>query len=147
MDSNNPVVAICAEGMRAESEGRAAVAKELFGRAWDAATDDYEACIAAHYLARHQETMELTLQWKEESLRRAELVGDERVEGFLPSLFLNLGHSHEELGEPEKARAFYLRAEGHLSAVPPGPYGEMVRDGVARAPERIGSRGSRAASA
>ena len=138
MDPSNPVVAMCSEGMRAESEGRAAEAKVLFGRAWEAATDDYEACIAAHYLARHQETMELTLQWNEESLRRAELVGDERVDGFLPSLFLNLGHSHEELGEPEKARTFYLRAEEHLSAVPPGPYGDMVRDGVARALERIG---------
>ncbi len=139
MDPNNPIVAICAEGMRAESESRAAEAKELFERAWDAATDDYEACVAAHYLARHQETMELTLQWNEESLRRAELVGDERVDGFLPSLFLNLGHSHEKLGEPEKARAFYLRAEEHLSAVPPSPYGDVVRDGVARALERTGS--------
>ena len=139
MDPNNPIVAICAEGMRAESEGRGAEAKELFERAWEAATDDYEACIAAHYLARHQETMELTLAWNEESLRRAELVGDERVDGFLPSLFLNLGHCHEELGEPEKARAFYCRAEEHLSAVPAGPYGDMVRDGVARALERTGS--------
>ena len=139
MDPNNPIVAICAEGMRAESEGKAAEAKELFERAWEAAGDDYEACIAAHYLARHQETLELTLQWNEESLRRAELVGDERVDGFLPSLLLNLGHAHEELGEAEKARAFYLRAEEHLTSLPEGPYGDTVRDGVARALERLGS--------
>jgi tetratricopeptide (TPR) repeat protein len=133
VDLNNPIVVICAEGMRAESEGRAAEVKELFERAWQAATDDYEACIAVHYLARHQETMEQTLAWNAESLRRAELVGDDRVEGFLPSLFLNLGHCHEERGDSERARAFYHRAEERLSAVPTGPYGDMVHDGIARA--------------
>jgi tetratricopeptide (TPR) repeat protein len=136
VDPNNPVVTMCAEGMRAESEGHAAEAKELFERAWQAATDDYEACIAAHYLARHQETREETLAWNEESLRRAELVGDERIAGFLPSLFLNLGHCHEELGDAEKARTFFLLAEQNLPAVPVGPYGDMLRDGVARALER-----------
>jgi len=139
VDPNNPVVALCAEGMRAESAGRGAEAKELFERAWQAATDDYEACIAAHYLARHQETMEQTLHWNEVSLHRAELVGDDRVEGFLPSLYLNLGHCHEQLGDPERARAFYELAAGHLSAVPPGPYGDMLRDGVTRALERTAS--------
>ncbi len=142
MDPKNPVVAMCSEGMLAESEGRAAEAKELFERAWQSATDDYEACIAAHYLARHQETMEQTLAWNEECLRRAELVGDERIAGFLPSLYLNLGHSHEELGDAEKARAFYLRAEKHLTAVPDGDYGDMIRDGVARALERTSSSAS-----
>jgi tetratricopeptide (TPR) repeat protein len=141
MDPSNPVFAMCSEGMLAESEGRAVEAKELFGRAWEAATDDYEACIAAHYLARHQETREQTLAWNEESLRRAERVGGERIAGFLPSLYLNLGHSHEELGDAEKARAYYLLAVEHLSAVPDGEYGDMVRDGVARAPERTESSG------
>lgn len=139
MDPGNPVIATCSEGMRAESEGRAAEAKELFERAWQAATDDYEACIAAHYLARHQETREQTLAWNEESLRRAELVGGERIAGFLPSLYLNLGHSHEELGDPKQARALYLLAEEHLTAVPDGDYGAMVRDGVARALKRTAS--------
>jgi len=133
VDPNNPVVALCAEGMRAEGEGRVAEAKTLFELAWQAASDDYEACIAAHYLARHQETVELTLQWNEESLRRAERVGDERVSGFLPSLLLNLGHSHEQLGDLEKARAFYVHAEERLAAVPAGTYGDMVREGIERA--------------
>lgn len=133
---------MCSEGMLAESEGRAAEAKELFERAWEAATDDYEACIAAHYLARHQESAEETLAWNEESLRRAELVGGERIAGFLPSLYLNLGHSNEELGDAEKARAYYLLAEEHLTAVPDGEYGDMIRDGVARALERTASSGA-----
>lgn len=138
MDPNNPVVAMCAEGMRAESEDRVTEAKELFKRAWEASSDDYEACIAAHYLARHQETMEQTLHWNEESLRRAKLVAGERVEGFLPSLYLNLGYCHEELGDVEKAGAFYRRAEEHVSAVTSGAYGDVLRDGVARALERLG---------
>jgi tetratricopeptide (TPR) repeat protein len=133
MDPDNPVVSFCARGMSAESEGREDEAKELFERAWEAATDDYEACVAAHYLARHQKTMEQTLAWNEESLRRAELVGDGRTAGFLPSLYLNLGRCHEELGDAGKAREFYQLAAGRVGCLPEGPYGEMVREGITRA--------------
>ena len=52
MDPNNPVVQLCAQGMRAESEGRNTDARALFQQAWETATDDYGACVAAHYIAR-----------------------------------------------------------------------------------------------
>ncbi|MFI0785470.1 hypothetical protein ACH4Q6_07735 [Streptomyces lydicus] len=86
VDPELPVVRLCVEGMQAEAEGRAEAALELFQRAWDTATDDYEACIAAHYLARHQKSPEDTLRWNQECLDRADRVGDERVRGFYPSL-------------------------------------------------------------
>jgi hypothetical protein len=56
MDPNNPVVRLCAAGMAAEGEGRPADAKALFEQAWAESRDDFEACIAAHYVARHQAT-------------------------------------------------------------------------------------------
>ena len=84
MNPDNPVVRLCADGMRAEADGRAADARDLFQKAWETATDDYEACVAAHYLARHQPTPEDTLHWNRECLARADRVGDERVRGFLP---------------------------------------------------------------
>lgn len=55
-DPENVVVRLCAQGMQAEAEGRDAQARDLFLQAWEAAEDDYDACIAAHYLARHQPT-------------------------------------------------------------------------------------------
>jgi hypothetical protein len=50
MNPDNPVVRLCAEGMNAEGEGRPDEAKRLFQQAWDESTDDFQACVAAHYL-------------------------------------------------------------------------------------------------
>ncbi len=46
----------------AEGQGRFAAARDLFARVWAESTDDYEACIAAHYLARHQGSPQDTLR-------------------------------------------------------------------------------------
>ena len=51
---DNPVVALCAEGMAVEGDREQA--RALFTRAWAIHRDDYEASIAAHFLARHQTT-------------------------------------------------------------------------------------------
>ena len=83
MDPNNPVVQLCAAGMQAESEGRSADAKALFEQAWSESRDDFEACIAAHYVARHQPTPDDELDWNRKALERAELVGDDRVAELL----------------------------------------------------------------
>jgi len=99
MDLDDPVVRLCAEGMQAEAAGRSDEAHALFRQAWDAATDDYGACVAAHYLARHQKTPEDVLRWNQECLERADRLGDERVRGFYPSLHLNLARAHDELGD------------------------------------------------
>jgi tetratricopeptide (TPR) repeat protein len=137
IDADNPVVHLCAEAMSAEAAGAPDKAKALFEQAWETASDDYERCIAAHYLARHQDGPEQTLHWNAECLRFADLVGDERVTGFYPSLYLNMGHSHEQLGDRAKAEECYHAAEAHFSALPDGPYGDMVRDGVARGLQRL----------
>ena len=131
MDPENRVVALCARGMEAETEGRPALAKQLFLEAWEAAADDYEACIAAHYVARHQDTDADGLHWNREALRRADLVPDDRVQGFYPSLHLNLGYSLERAGRLDEARRHYELAAARLGDVPEGPYGNLVRTGVA----------------
>jgi hypothetical protein len=113
--------------MRAESEGRAADAHALFRQAWYAATDDYDACVAAHYLARHQSTPEDTLRWNKECLDRADRVGDDRVRGFYPSLHLNMARAHAELGDQDQARVHYRRTAECLDDAPPGPYREGIR--------------------
>jgi len=131
VDPDNTVVRLCGEGMRAEVEGRADDARRLFHEAWDAAADDYEACIAAHYLARHQDTPEDVLRWNVECLERADKVGDERVRGFYPSLHLNIAEARKDLGEPVEARRHYLAAADRVGDVPAGPYGDGIRFAVA----------------
>jgi hypothetical protein len=136
MDPDNPVVKLCAAGMAAEGDGRRAVAKALFEQAWAARTDDFEACIAAHYVARHQETPESEFAWNREALTRADAVTDERVRDFYPSLYLNLAHSLERLGRLAEAYAQYSVAAERLADLPAGLYTQLVRGGVTAGLER-----------
>jgi tetratricopeptide (TPR) repeat protein len=130
MDADNPVVKLCAAGMAAEAEGRRDDAKALFEQAWDASRDDFEACIAAHYVARHQATPEAAFEWNERALRRAQAVNDDRVRGFFPSLLLNYAHSLEQLGRTAEACEHYGLAAARLDDLPQDGYANLVRTGV-----------------
>lgn len=112
MDVHNPVIQLCMRGTQAEFRGEIPTARALYQQAWEMAKNDYEACIAAHYLARHQESPEEVLRWNEEALRRANAdrhsdFGDTRVGEFYPSLYLNMGQSHEKLGNQAEAQRYY----------------------------------------
>lgn len=131
VDPENPTVRLCIQGMTAEAEDRDDDARALFQRAWDTADDDYEACVAAHYLARHQPTPEETLRWNQECLGRADAVGDDRVHGFYASLHLNLSQAYGALGEPAKARRHLTLAATRVRDVPEGPYGDWIRFAIA----------------
>ncbi len=136
-EGDNPVVALCAAGMAAE--GTPAEARRLFEEAWAARRDDYDACIAAHFLARHQPTPEETLRWNALAVRHAESVADGRAAGFLASLYLNLGDAHAAVGEEAAAVEAARRAAGHLDALPAGGYREFVAFGIRRLRARLGA--------
>jgi tetratricopeptide (TPR) repeat protein len=110
MDIQNPVIQLCIEGNRAEFEGRIDEARSLFWQAWKTSRDDFDACIAAHYVARHQQSPQETLRWNREALNRADAVGDERVQSFYPSLYVNLGRSYELLDRREEAERYFKLA-------------------------------------
>ena len=137
MDLDNPVVKLCVAGMRAEGENRFEDARRLFNQAWETSRDDFEACISAHYLARHQDNPQDTLRWNQEALARANAVGDERVSGFYPSLYLNLGHSYETLGNLEEAARLYGLASQGMGQLPDGRYSGIVRSAVEAGKKRI----------
>jgi tetratricopeptide (TPR) repeat protein len=137
MDPNNPVVKLCVEGMKAETDGKPDEALLLFMQAWEQSKEDYEACIAAHYVARHQKTLNDTLRWNQASLDRADAVKDERVNDFYPSLYLNMGKAHEDLGNLEQAKTYYELASARIGNLPAGPYRDVVRKGIAQGLERV----------
>ena len=130
MDPDNPVVKLCAAGMVAEGEGRGADAKALFEQAWEGSRDDFEACIAAHYVARHQATPEAAFEWNERALRRAEAIGADRAHDFFPSLYLNYAHSLEQVGRTAEACEHYARAALRVEQLPDSPYKQFVRSGI-----------------
>lgn len=136
MDPNNPVVRLCVEGTKCE-ENAPELALKLFTDAWERSCNDFERCIAAHYVARHQKTATDNLRWNELSLAHANAVSDETVADFLPSLYLNLGKSHEDLGNRIEAKRFYELAFAKLRSLSPGRYHDVVRDGLERGLKRV----------
>lgn len=107
MDLSNPIIQLCMDGTRAEFEHRLEDAKSLYQQAWEARTDDYEACIAAHYVARFQDSMAESLRWNQLALEHANAINDERVKDFYPSLYLSLGRSYEFVGDQVEAQRYY----------------------------------------
>ena len=139
IDPNNPVVALCAEGMALE--GVPAEARRRFEAAWAARIDDYEAAIAAHFLARHQPTPQATLHWNQLALRHAQAVTDSRTAGFMASLYLNLAAAHCNVGETEAAAEALRQAADHLTAVPTGGYHDFIMFGIRRLTEQLAVAG------
>ncbi len=66
-DMDNPVMRLCADGMMAEGDGRPDDARASFEVAWAARRDDFDAAVAAHYVARHADD----LAWNLLALRHA----------------------------------------------------------------------------
>jgi hypothetical protein len=95
------------DGTRAEFEHRLDDARVPYQQAWDAHTDDYDACIAAHYVARFQDSVEESLRWNQIALKHADAVKDDRVKDFYPSLYLSLGRSYELVGNQSEAQHYY----------------------------------------
>jgi tetratricopeptide (TPR) repeat protein len=123
--------------MRAEGQGKHDEARTLFTEALEAAQDDYEACVAAHFLARQQDTPQEMLRWNQEALDRANAVGDERVQVFYPSLYLNMGYAYEQLGQADEAKHYYDLAAACTADLPEDRYGAVVRGGIQAGQARI----------
>jgi hypothetical protein len=137
MNPENPIVKLCMQGMEHESNGNFETASRLFQSAWEQSTDDFERCIAAHYVARHQKSPEEALMWNQRSIDHARAVNDEEIGGFFPSLFLNMGKAYQDLAKREEARRFYAMTVDVLSSLPDNEYGRNVRSAVERALERV----------
>lgn len=99
-------------GIQAEFERRVDDARQLYAQAWDAATDDYERCVAAHYVGHLEADPAAALRWHLAALAYARQVEAERVAEFLPSLYVNLGRAYELTGDAALAERHYeLAAE------------------------------------
>lgn len=133
--AESPALALCAAGV--DVEGDAAAARALFLQAWEARRDAYDACIAAHFLARHQPSTELALHWNQVAVEEAHRVDSERAEPLLASLYLNLADSHRQLGDVDRATVAADRALQALTHLPEGGYRDLVAMGLRRLRARL----------
>src|SRR3954471_10321024 len=100
----NNVIKLCLQGMEMEEKGKQEEAFEIFLQAWNEATNDFEKFIAAHYVARHQNTVSERLQWLGTGLQLALKIDNDAVNSALPSLYSNIAQCYEDLGDPDKAK-------------------------------------------
>ena len=92
-----------------------------------------------HCLACLQPSAEETFRWNKEALERADAAVDQKVEGFYPSLYLNMRKSHEDLRDSDRARRCYGLATEKVEALPDEGYGGLMRRTIANGLRRIGS--------
>ncbi|MCH5719214.1 rRNA adenine methyltransferase [Niabella hibiscisoli] len=136
-DENNEIVRLCAEGMELEGQGKKEEASKLFKNAWDKAANDFEKFISAHYVARHQETIEDKLHWDKTSLTLALRINDHNVKGALPSLYLNIAKCYEDLNDLHSAKANYEEALLNSNLLPDDGYGNMITGGIINGIQRV----------
>jgi tetratricopeptide (TPR) repeat protein len=136
-EPNNHVIKLCAEGMELEGEGNFNEAGNKFTKAWNDALNDFEKFTAAHYVARHQESVEGKLFWDRIALSFALKIDDENMKANLPSLYLNIGKCLEDLGDFPNAEDNYRKALSHVSSLPDNGYGQMIKSGIEKRLKRL----------
>lgn len=136
-DPDNNVVKLCAQGMSKEGEGEAAEAARLFLQAWNEATNDFEKLTAAHYVARHQKTIEDKLQWDETALNLALKINNDEMKVNYPSLYLNIAKCYEDLKDFDNAKKNYQLALSFSNLLPEDGYGKMIKSGIASGIDRV----------
>jgi tetratricopeptide (TPR) repeat protein len=136
-DPNNPVVKLCALGMDLEGEGKPEAAYQLFRKAWNESSDDFERFIAAHYIARHQKSAADKLTWDKTALDLALKLNDHAMEANYPSLYLNVGKCYEDLNDFDQARENYQFALSFSDQLPNNGYGDMIRSGIRNGIKRV----------
>ncbi len=134
-DPENKIVKLCARGMEASGEEASA----LFMKAWNESENDMERFVAAHYVARIQESVEDKLKWDEVSLDLAQLIDTDEIRGVFPSLYLNIAKCHEDLGDYPVAKVYYENALIYTEYLSNDGYGNLIKNGILNGVDRVSS--------
>jgi tetratricopeptide (TPR) repeat protein len=136
-DPNNNVIKLCAQGMEMEARGLTEEARRLFLQAWNEAANDFEKFTAAHYVARHQKSIDDKLKWDETALGFALKINDGSMQVSYPSLYLNVAKCYEDLKDINNAQKNYQAALSYVSHLPDNGYGHMIKLGIKNGIERL----------
>lgn len=135
LDPENPIVKLCAKGM--DMEGHPDVAKSIFQQAWNEALTNEEKFIAAHYVARHQNSISDKLKWDKVALELALEINDDNAKKALPSLYLNVAKCYEDLSDFESAKENYHLGLSFTGQLEEDGYGKLIKNGLENGLKRI----------
>lgn len=123
-------------------EGRPGAARESLLALWNSIGsqgDPLHRCTLAHYLADLYDDAAEALAWDIRALDAADALTNARaqeyhssleVQGFYPSLYLNLADNYRRLSSFTAAQRELAAARATLHALPENPYGTMIRTAV-----------------
>jgi len=147
----DPTMTRIVDAVQLGRSGQKGHARDTLTALWNEISADGDAfhrCTLAHYLADLQDTTEAELAWDERALAAVSDLTDARaqqyhhslqVQGFLPSLHLNLADDHRRLGNTALAREHLDLAERFVGRLPDDPYGEMIRAGIHGVNDALGA--------
>lgn len=136
-DTNNKIIQLCIKGMEMESSEKPEAAETLFMQAWNEAENEFEKFTAAHYVARHQKSIQDKLKWDEKALEFALKIDDSNIRASYPSLYLNIAKCYEDLKDSANAHKNYRVALSFIDYLPDDGYGQMVKSGIKHGIERV----------
>ncbi|MFJ6842556.1 hypothetical protein ACIQRE_07785 [Streptomyces griseoluteus] len=148
MTSPDPIMEAIGEAVEAGRAGDPTAAREELLRLWSTTGDPLHRCTLAHYLADFHDDPAQALTWDIRALDAADALTEQRVQqhhtglqidGFYPSLHLNLADNYRRLGSFEAAEEHIDAARSHAPNLPDTPYGDLIRGaihGVGEAIER-----------
>ena len=129
-DPDNNVVKLCAHGMEMEGQGKPEEAGKLFMQAWSEASNNIEKFTAAHYVARHQNSITDKLKWDETALQLALQIDNQTVKEAFPSLYLNIAKCYEDLNDLDNAIKNFELALSFANFLTNDGYGNIVKGGI-----------------
>jgi tetratricopeptide (TPR) repeat protein len=139
------------KGMQLSQQGQTDQARDLFTQLWEAIGPDgdpFHQLAVAHWMADVQDDPHQELIWDLRALQAADLVTDERasqggvtssVQGFYPSLHLNLGEAYRKLGDLPAARHHLELGRAATPALNNDGYGTMITNGLESLASRLNS--------
>jgi hypothetical protein len=150
----DPILVRIGEGVQLHHHrGRREAARQMFEQIWDEIGreqgDPLHVCVLAHAMADVQDDVSQELLWDQRALVAADLLTDVRtaragvalpVAGLYPSLHINLGECYLKLGDLDRARDHLHRARASIGALGDDDYGHLIRGGLERLEQQLGSR-------
>lgn len=124
-----PLMQRAQEGPEAWESARTALVGEFESRVTRG--EAYRCCVIAHYVALLTRDDAERLAWNRTALAQSEAADPGRVRSFLPSLNASIGASYFDQGDRATALYWYERAHSHVDDLPPTPYGDKLRSGIA----------------
>src|SRR4030088_1701405 len=138
------------EGLQLHCSGDRAAARARFSELWNEIGEDGDPlhrCALAHYMADVRDDPAEELEWDLLALRAADSLTDDRaktyhaslaVQGFYPSLHLNLGEDYRKLGDLAVACEHLELARAKLDALGENDYAAAIRAALDGLAERLG---------